>query len=112
MKIELKISPAQLVYVATVFEAFCEANKGKWATMTRKDKAAFTIAQDVADKLHNRARTASRPAKAGKQLKVTFKYHEALAVNSFAMHDKDKATDSFIRSLASNIYLQLDPKLT
>lgn len=110
MKIEVKLTAPQLAYIAMRSHAFCEDNRPKFGILTRKEKAALTIAQDVADKLHTKARTLNR-GKPKKDHKVTFKYHEALSVNYFAFHDKDNKTDDFIRSLAQNIHSQLDPLL-
>jgi len=110
MKIELKLTAPQLAYLGMRFDAFCEQNKRRFPVLDRRSKAAFTIAQDVADKLHSKVRILNRGTPK-KSYKITFKYHEAHSVQYFVMSDKDNNSDNYIRTLAQNIFLELDPKL-
>ena len=109
MIIALKLTAAQLAYLDTFFESYCEETKIKFGTLSKEEKTTFSIAQDVADKLHTKARTANRSAKK-KEYKVSFKYHEAHAINHFISYDVSN-DDQYISSVAQNIYSQLDPKL-
>jgi len=110
MKIELNLTPAQLAYLGMRFDSFCEQNKPKFNVLNRRSKATFTIAQDVADKLHTKVRALSRGTPK-KSSKITLKYHEAFSVHYFVMSDKDNQTDNYLKTLALNIFIQLDPKL-
>jgi len=110
MKIELKLTATQLAYIGMSFEALCEDNAPKFGILTRKEKASYTIAQDIADKLHNKIRAINRKS-TKKLIKATFKYHEAFAINYLTQKDKDFHTDPYLKAVAQNIYSQLDPKL-
>lgn len=111
MKVELILTAPQLAYLATSFDSFCEHYKPKWSTLPQKDKATYTIIQDVADKLTTKVRTLGRKANP-KPSKMTFKYHEAHAINAYLLLAKDTYKDDYIKSLAINIFSQIDQKLT
>jgi len=118
MKIQLDITPTQILFLSAVINKFVEDSREKVVRMSRQEKAAYTIAVDVADKLHTKARFLERSfnAKSNKLYKMTFKYHEAHGINYFVRTLKDSPVDgapdsSYFNSLALNIYLQLDPKL-
>ena len=118
MKIQLNINPAQILFLSAVINKFVEDSREKVVRMSRQEKAAYTIAVDVADKLHTKARSLEKGfnAKSKKLYQMTFKYHEAHSINYFVKTLKDcsvvDAPDAYyFNSLAQNIYLQLDPKL-
>ncbi len=118
MKIELNLTQAQILFLSAVINKFVEDCRDKVVRMSRQEKAAYTIAVDVADKLHAKARILERGfnAKSKKLYKMTFKYHEARGINYFVRTLKDCPVDDapdsyYFNSLALNIYLQLDPKL-
>lgn len=111
MKIELQLTTEQIIFLNAVVNSFVDDHKSKWTAMPRKEKAAYSIAVDVADKLHTKARTVARKAKSGKPIKMSFKYHEAQGINYFVSTLKDHEGDAYFRSVALNIYIKLDQKL-
>lgn len=112
MKIQLELSTEQVIYLNGILNGFVDSRKSLWATMSCKEKAAYTIAVDVADKLHAKARSASRKMNTDRLSKVSFKYHEAYGINYFVCALKDREEDIYYRSIALGIYIQLDQKLS
>lgn len=112
MKIELKLTSAQIAFLATVINSFVDDHKQKFISMSRQEKAAYTIAVDIADKLHNKVRILNRKVSSSKPHKISFKYHEAHGINYFVRNLKDSGHDDYFDSVALTIFIQLDQKLT
>lgn len=110
MKIELKITSAELVYIGTRMHEFVEENLPLFSTLPKKEKLIVSIALDLADKLAGKVAKANRNP-TNKAHKFTFKYHEATAIQSYTVLAKDKETDPYIKHLAHTLYLKVDEKL-
>ena len=117
MKIELQLTAAQILFISAVTNDFVARNKKTIGFKTRQEKAVYSMAMDVADKLHTKERAIERKFDANSQKlhKLTFKYHEAHCIHYFVWKLKDSPAkndnDIYFNSVASNIFSQLDQKL-
>lgn len=117
MKVELKLTAAQILFLSTVLNTFVKDNKKTIMAKTSQEKAVYSISVDVANKLHTKERAFANSfdETSSKLYKMSFKYFEAHCINYFVRKLKDSpATDDnaiYFNSVAHNIYSQLDPKL-
>ena len=112
MKIELQLTAAQIVFLSVLINKFVDDYRKQFVRMPRKEKAAYTIALDVADRLHTKSRSVERSLKQKKLFKMTFKYYEAHGINYFISTLKDNpGNDTYFDTMVLNIHGQLDQKL-
>jgi hypothetical protein len=111
MKVDIKLKAVHIAYLDACFSSYCDAYKEMFPRLSRKEKAAFTIALDVSDRLSIKARNLSRKPDNKKLHKMTFKYHEAHAINFYVFKTKDTEPDVYFRAIAQTIYNELDQKL-
>lgn len=111
MRIELSLTAAQIIFLAAVLDSFVKNNKEGLFKMSRTEKAVYSISEGLADKFYTKGKTAQRKKDKNKPSQVTLKYHEAHAINYFVFKIKDDDRDLYVKSLATNIYMQLDPEL-
>lgn len=109
MKIELKISPDQLLATASVLE---DIDTVRAATI--HGKLMLSIAYDLKDKICSKSsKTKRRPDvfSKGKKVSVSLKYYEAWALEKILIERKAVLQNDFNKSMVQTVINLLNQKL-
>lgn len=109
MKIDLKISPDQLIATASVLEDIDTAR-----AMSSNEKLLLSIAYDLKDKICQKSSKTKRKTDlftTGKKVTVSLKFHEAWALEKILIERKSILQNDFTKSMVQTMINLLNQKM-
>lgn len=109
MKIELKISPDQLLATASVLEDVDTVR-----ALTINEKLLLSIAYDLKDKICQKSTKTKRKTdlfSTGKKVTVSLKYYEAWALEKILIERKAVLVNDFSKSMVQTVINLLNQQL-
>lgn len=109
MKIDLKISPDQLIATASVLEDIDTAR-----AMSSNEKLLLSIAYDLKDKICQKSSKTKRKSDlftTGKKVTVSLKFHEAWALEKILIERKSILQNDFTKSMVQTMINLLNQKM-
>lgn len=109
MKIDLKISPDQLIATASVLEDIDTAR-----AISSNEKLLLSIAYDLKDKICQKSSKTKRKTDlftTGKKVTVSLKFHEAWALEKILIERKSILQNDFTKSMVQTMINLLNQKM-
>lgn len=109
MKVKLKLSADELRLIS---EKLTPVNGINFNELAKEKRTAYSILLDVSDKVIPKAQKISRQLTLGADKQsVTFKWHEAQALEQYLISISNQCNDHFSQNLLLKIISQLNQKL-
>ena len=109
MKIDLKISPDQLIATASVLEDIDNVR-----ALSSNEKLLLSIAYDLKDKICQKSTMTKRKTdlfSTGKKVSVSLKFHEAWALEKILIERKGILQNDFNKSMVQTVINVLNQQL-